>query len=92
MVQKCSTQSNPNFIHENLLSTYGYAVFLLGCSGNQPDNGEKHPSIESTPGTGNIAKHKRYCRGIKTRLHFHTVEIKQMKFVPAELTVNKGTP
>ena len=65
--------------------------FLLGCSGNQPGNGEKDPAIESTPSTeATSPSTSATAGGIKNTAHFHTVEIKQMKFVPAELIVNKG--
>ena len=70
------------------------AVILLGCSGS--DNKDKvtdedfypdHAAQEKPPGPGEngVVAFKPV-----NRAHYHTVEIKQMKFVPAELSVEKG--
>ncbi|MBX2941746.1 MAG: hypothetical protein KF860_05325 [Cyclobacteriaceae bacterium] len=66
--------------------------FLVSCSSNESNNGEKYPPFKEThevqPASPNSTDDTKVA--IKNTAHFHTVEIKQMKFVPAELTVHEG--
>jgi plastocyanin len=70
------------------------AVILLGCSGPDnrkkakdekpyPEHGEQQKALTSTENAEVTIK-------VVNRTHYHTVEIKQMKFVPAELMVEEG--
>lgn len=68
----------------------GYIVF--GCSsGNEPINQEEYPSFDDQQ-LSDRHSNETIIEPVEVRnsAHFHTVEIKQMKFVPADLTVQKG--
>ena len=63
--------------------------FLLGCcrqSDDKPITDEHHPQ-QLTDAADEESKKSNH---IINRAHYHTVEIKQMKFDPAELIVQKG--
>ncbi len=66
--------------------------FLMSCSTSESSNGEKYPTFEEKPETQTASPNATdgNAVAIKNTTHFHTVEIKQMKFVPAELTVHMG--
>lgn len=68
------------------------AILAIGCSSNDELNKEEYPVFEEkhkthTPDLNNPTVNS---VEVKNSAHFHTIEIKQMKFLPAELTLQSG--
>lgn len=68
----------------------GFIIFSCS-SGNESTNQEEYATFEDQQVTNQESSEKiTEPIAVKNTAHFLTVEIKQMKFVPSELTLQKG--
>lgn len=83
---------------KNILFLLFTSVLLIGCSNPQENesaaaNQDEHPdhaeTEQSNPAVATDSITPEPLQ-IINRPHYHTVEIRLMKFIPAELTVSKG--
>lgn len=68
----------------------GFIIFSCS-SGSESTNQEEYAAFEDQSVTDQKSSENIIEPiAVKNTAHFHTVEIKRMKFVPAELTIQKG--